>query len=120
MTASIARMLAVVLLAGCALTPLIDSASAGRRVMHHYEVDAIQRRSGYVTAESDHGHGKITAPVRRTSRGWQVRLPGGEWVDCLRSCTNTLRVKTVDVWETWDQFGKGDGGPGYLRWEFRY
>ena len=44
------------------------------------------------------GNGRIAAPVRYTRRGRQVQLPGGSWVYCAKSCSETLRVKTVDFW----------------------
>jgi hypothetical protein len=97
------------------------AAEARPRVLHHYEADAIARQSGRVTAESRYGNGSVTAPVRRTQAGWQVRLPrGGGWVDCKRSCTNTLRISTVDWWEAQDGINNMDGGPNYFSWEFHF
>ncbi len=55
---------------------------------------------GYVVAESDYGHGKVRGAVRETRLGRQVRLPGGTWVYCRQSCSETLRVETVDFWHT--------------------
>lgn len=54
---------------------------------------------GHVVAESRFGNGTVSGPVRQTSMGWQVRLPGGTWVYCRRSCSETLRVETVDFWQ---------------------
>ena len=54
---------------------------------------------GYVTAHSRFGNGSVTAPVREARNGAQVRLPGGSWVYCRRSCSETLRVETVDIFE---------------------
>ncbi|MFA5950547.1 MAG: hypothetical protein WC807_09720 [Hyphomicrobium sp.] len=54
---------------------------------------------GYVTAQSRFGNGSITAPVRLARTGYQVRLPRGTWVYCRRSCAETLRVETVDIFE---------------------
>lgn len=68
----------------------------------------------YVVAESSYGHGSITGPVRAGGRGgYQVRLPGGNWVDCGRSCSDTLRRQTVDFWENVGRDGH-DHGRGYL------
>lgn len=53
----------------------------------------------YVTAVSRFGNGTVSGPVRYTSTGREVRLPGGTWVGCRRSCSETLRVQTVDFWE---------------------
>jgi len=55
--------------------------------------------SGYVTAHSRFGNGSISAPVRPAREGFQVRLPHGTWVYCRRSCAETLRVETVDIFE---------------------
>ena len=71
--------------------------------------DATARRSshargpyadGYVTAESRFGNGSVSGPIRSTSLGYEVRLPGGTWIACRRSCSETLRVETVDIWES--------------------
>jgi hypothetical protein len=54
---------------------------------------------GYVVAESRFGHGTVSGPVRRSRTGFEVRMPGGTWIACRRSCSETLRVETVDFWE---------------------
>lgn len=72
---------------------------------------------GYVVAESRWGKGTVSGPVRPGRHGWQVRLPGGTWVDCVRSCSETLRRQTVDFWESNGPQSK-DSGPGYFRWDF--
>jgi len=51
------------------------------------------------TAESRFGNGSVSGPVRAGRTGYEVRLPGGTWVGCRRSCSETLRVETVDFWE---------------------
>src|SRR5687768_14926478 len=51
---------------------------------------------GVVVAESRFGNGVVAGPVRWQRLGPQVRLPGGTWVYCRRSCAETLRVETVD------------------------
>jgi len=68
------------------------TAEAGRRRTESYA-------NGYVTAESRFGHGSITGAVRETNVGPQVQLPSGSWVYCRRSCSETLRVETVDQFE---------------------
>ena len=65
---------------------------------------------GYVVAESRFGNGTVQAPVRQAAKGWQVRLPGGSWEYCRRSCSETLRVETVDRWE--GKLGNGSVGFG--------
>ena len=57
---------------------------------------------GVVVAESRFGNGVVAGPVRWHRLGPQVRLPGGTWVYCRRSCD---RNATVDFWEA-----KGLGG----------
>jgi hypothetical protein len=44
-----------------------------------------------------------------------VRLPGGTWIECGRSCSETLRQETVDFWES--RSHPSNPGPvrGYLR-----
>lgn len=89
-------------LAGLLTVTLTHAADAGRR--HHRDYVAVD---GYVVAHSRHGNGSVSGPVRETSRGPQVRLPGGTWEYCRRSCSETLRVETVDIWE-----GREDGRAG--------
>ena len=76
---------------------------------------------GVVVAESFYGHGTATAPVRRNSKGrLEVGLPGGTWIECAFSCSDTLRRQTVDFWENHGgrpRDGGGDG-VGYLRFRF--
>lgn len=60
---------------------------------------AAQPDEGYVVAESRFGHGTVSGPVRRARWGYEVRMPGGTWIACRRSCAETLRVETVDFWE---------------------
>jgi hypothetical protein len=83
--ATIAALLAA---AACSLT--IASAVAGRS-----QGAPVQ---GYVIAYSHDGNGSIKAPWRDTKMGRQVRLPHGTWVYCRTSCSETLRVETIDIW----------------------
>lgn len=59
-----------------------------------------------VTAVSRYGNGTITAPTRENELGPQVQLPGGRWVFCRRSCSETLRVETIDFFES-NEAGSG-------------
>ena len=79
--------------------------------------EARKSRLGYVTAVSEWGNGSISAPVRWTRRGAQVRLPRGTWIYCVRRCSETLRRQTIDFWESQDPDAK-DAGPGYFRFFF--
>jgi hypothetical protein len=44
-------------------------------------------------------------------------MPRGTWLECKRTCSETLRLATVDFWETQGP-NPPDGGPGYLRFDF--
>ena len=75
---------------------------------------------GEVTAESRYGTATVSGPVRRGGHDrLEVRLPGGTWIECGRSCSETLRHQTVDFWQNFGGSGRGDAasnndGPGYL------
>ena len=71
-----------------------------------------------VVAESRFGHGTVSGPVRLARFGREVRLPGGTWEACKRSCSETLRVSTVDFWEAQSGIGAACGVLGCL--ELRY
>lgn len=59
------------------------------------------RDGGFVTAYSRQGTTRISAPIRHGSdEGWQVQLPSGRWISCMRSCEETLRVQTIDFFES--------------------
>ena len=88
------------------------------------EADAQPRRRAgdqgyvYVTAESRYTSATITAPVRSGTQGrLEVRLPGGTWIECRQSCSDTLRRETIDFWYSRDRLGTPDG-PGYFRFGF--
>jgi hypothetical protein len=51
-------------------------------------------------AVSKHGNGTVAGPVRLTRTGYEVRKPNGPWIACRTSCSETLRVETVDFFET--------------------
>lgn len=55
---------------------------------------------GYVVAESRYGNGTVTGPIRMRRLGPQVRLPGGTWEWCRRTCSETLRVESIDFWDS--------------------
>lgn len=93
------------LLAVVAIAAHSASAEAGRLFKRSVGDNGLQR--GYVVAHSRFGNGSISGPVRMTDVGPQVRLPGGTWTHCRRSCSETLRVETVDIWE-----GRSDGSSG--------
>lgn len=71
---------------------------------------------GYVVAESRFGNGTVRGAVRQTSVGPQVQLPGGSWVYCRRSCSETLRAETVDFWEAQTSPGGKEQGLFIYLW----
>jgi hypothetical protein len=79
----------------------------------------VGKRYVYVTADSRYGGASITAPVREgLKRRLEVRLPGGTWIECARSCSDTLRRETVDFWKERGHPRGGGDGPGYLNFKF--
>jgi hypothetical protein len=109
-----------VVVAVIALATISGYAFAGPR--------AVSKVLGYVVAYSHDGNGSIRAPYRNTNVGYQVRLPRGTWVYCKTSCSETLRVNTIDVWANVDSanpIGVGTlqqecGIAGCLHWEFGF
>jgi hypothetical protein len=61
-------------------------------------------------AVSRFGNGTVSGPVRSSRTGYEVRKPNGTWIACRRSCSETLRVETVDFYETADGSFTGYGG----------
>ncbi len=102
---------AVWFLAGFAAT-LAGAAAVDTASAQGYD----RRGSGYVVAESRFGNGVVRGAVRPTSLGPQVQLPGGGWIYCKRSCSETLRAETVDFWEAQQgPGGREQGLFGYIR-----
>lgn len=56
-------------------------------------------QQGFVVAESRLGNGTVTGAVRDAPLGPQVQLPSGTWIYCRHSCSETLRVETIDFWD---------------------
>ncbi|MCB1503685.1 MAG: hypothetical protein KDJ47_01800 [Hyphomicrobiaceae bacterium] len=88
---------ATALIAAVANLAELPHAHAGRFLHRDYGYNGIEE--GHVVAQSRFGNGSVSGPVRMTRVGPQVRLPGGTWEYCRRSCSETLRVETVDRWE---------------------
>ena len=111
------KLVAALTAAIVALGVLVPQAIAGPR--------AARKILGYVTARSQDSDKSIRAPYRATDVGYQVRLPHGTWVYCRTSCSETLRVNTIDIWANIDDvspIGAGTlqaecGVLGCLRWE---
>jgi hypothetical protein len=104
---------AAIALSGCAAAATDDIAHLGRG-------KAAEGIVGEVTAQSRYGNPQtVTGPVRRNGRDrLEVRLPGGSWIECERSCSETLRRQTVDFWQNYGGAGNVNGGvdgPGYLK-----
>jgi hypothetical protein len=103
-----------------ALTLLVTAStfSAAAEAQHRREGRGPKVHAGaYVTAESRWGNGRVSGLVRQGRFGLEVRLPGGTWVECVRSCSETLRKETVDFWQSHGNHAP-DNGPGYFRWEW--
>jgi hypothetical protein len=74
---------------------------------------------GYVTADSRFSGQSVRGPVRRGPQGrLEVRSPGGTWLECGRSCADTLRRETVDFWPSHGQDSMRNDGPGYLQFKW--
>lgn len=95
MRANNGNWVAMVVVAASLAAALSPAAHAGRRAYSPGGYDG----DGFTVAESRHGNGKVSGPVRLGRDGYEVRLPGGTWIGCRRSCSETLRVETVDLWE---------------------
>jgi hypothetical protein len=112
--------LAGLLAAATAFSASIGTAAAGS--------NSAGPTQGYVIAYSHDGNGSIKAPWRDTPRGRQVRLPHGTWVYCRTSCSETLRVQTIDIWANVNNgslIGAGTiqnecGVLGCLHWEWSF
>ena len=92
----LASLLAAVALASSLAMPA--SAERWRRGQADFGYPHITVPSQYDASES------ISAPVRSTPRGDEVRLPGGPWVPCGFNCYFTLRNATIDFWRRYDVF----------------
>jgi len=112
--------LARLLTAAAIVCPCVDAYAASRS-----DAGPI---GGWVVAYSHDGNGSIKAPWRDTPRGRQVRLPHGTWVYCRTSCSETLRVQTIDIWANVNNgtmIGAGTiqnecGVLGCLHWEWSF
>jgi hypothetical protein len=110
-TASAALIVTALSLGACAQADMAPQGLGGRSIKGGH--------GDTVTVDSRYGHGTVSGPVRQGSRGnAEVRLPGGTWLDCGRSCSETLRRESVDFWES--RGGRNDpiDGPAYLRWKW--
>ena len=96
MTRSNARTAAVLLaLVGALPLCIVSSVSAdaGRRLFER------KPEGAYAVAKSRFGNGTVSGPVRATRLGYEVRKPNGTWIACRTSCSETLRVETIDFYE---------------------
>ena len=107
-------------MAGCAADVEARSGLGARLAPATEPAEPVAYRGGGpvgVTAESRYGHGRVSGPVRESGRGrLEVRMPGGTWIECGRSCSDTLRRETVDFWENHGGRNGTVDGPGYFRW----
>ena len=118
MRASLSLMCVAVVVAGCAVEAAPSGLGAGS-LKNTVDADVTPARGGdHVVAHSRYGHGSVVGAVRAGRKGYEVRMPGGTWIDCGRSCAETLRRETVDFWETRTGRNEMPDGPGYLRWSW--
>ncbi len=110
-TVRVAAGIMVALTAGAATPALAQGYGYGSRDQRGH--------ASHVVAESQWGNGTVSGAVRPGRHGLQVRLPGGTWIDCVRSCSDTLRRQTIDFWQSNGHNAPGSGR-GYLSWQFRY
>jgi hypothetical protein len=110
-----------VLLCACSVDVDERSSLGAKLVSEQHAEPAAYRGSAVgntVSAESRYGTATVSGPVRVGPKGRrEVRLPGGTWIECVRSCSETLRRETVDFWES--RGGRNDpvDGPAYFsRW----
>lgn len=94
------RTLTIIVLSGVAglAAGLLSPADAGWRNRGDNGLE-----DGFVVAESRFGNGSVRGAVREGRTGLQVQLPGGTWEYCRASCSETLRVGTVDKFENQGQ-----------------
>lgn len=109
----------VLVIAGGLLAASSAIAAAGDNA-HLVRAKSADGIVGEVMGESRYGSLQtVTGPVRRNGRDrLEVRLPGGTWIECVRSCSETLRRQTVDFWQNYGGSGNlngGEDGPGYLK-----
>ena len=88
------RIALAVLVTGTALMSAAVTAEAGH---HRSYLRGAGGGGDGVIATSRFGNGSVGGAVRGTSVGPQVQLPSGSWIYCRRSCSETLRVETVDL-----------------------
>lgn len=99
------------------LAALVPPSAAQAQSLHRERLGPKPYPGSVVYAESRWGHGRVSGPVRQGRNGLEVRLPRGSWMECARSCRETLRMETVDYWESHGNHAK-DPGPGYFRFEW--
>lgn len=93
----VARMvLALALIAGAAPVAVVSSSEAEAGGWSWLEP---RPEADVAVARSRFGNGTVSGPVRATRVGYEVRKPNGTWIACRRSCSETLRVETVDFYE---------------------
>lgn len=94
---------------GAGLAGMI-TAGAVALLSTHADAGFLRHRADegdYAVAKSQHGNGTVSGPVRSGRAGYEVRLPSGTWIACRTSCSETLRVETVDLTETTSLTGYG-------------
>ena len=72
---------------------------------------AAQAMSGksHVTVKSHYSNGTVVAASRKRGNHYEVRLPGGSWLDCAGDCREEYRRKWLDLRETRNERSSGGG-----------
>jgi|LNFM01.1.fsa_nt_gb hypothetical protein len=80
------------------LTALLGAASFDAPAEARYYGSG--RVIGEVTVCSRYGGRCISGLVRDGRKQREVRMPGGTWIGCKKSCHRTLREEALDFFET--------------------
>ncbi len=80
------------LIAAISVTAMASTTEAGWRKDRYMEIE-----NGHTTAYSRFGNGSVSGAVRPSRKGPKVQLPNGRWTYCRTSCSETLRVQSVDL-----------------------
>ncbi len=77
---------------------------------------ATARDDGYemITVQSQEDFRTVTVPVRAGRNGYEVRIPGGTWLECEYSCAYTVQNEYLDEFTCGTVFGEGGCSPGLV------
>ncbi len=90
----LSRPIALILAAMAAVTVNFEANAGFKRDRGYNGLE-----QGYVIAKSRFGNGSVKGAVRTARNGLQVQLPSGDWLYCRSTCSETLRVEVLDMFE---------------------